>query len=80
MAYLSTSYEEILFQRKNKFDIYIFIIKKIEKKLSGKNPAKMHTTGTCNMYLVNLKVVVTLTRVQFATMKVFARSQCLKKI
>lgn len=79
MAYLSTSYEEILFQRKNKFN-YIFIIKKIEKKLSGKNPAKMHTTGTCNMYLINLKVVVTLTRVQFATMKVFARSQCLKKI
>lgn len=40
MGYLSTSYEEILFQRKNKFDIYIFIIKKIEKKLSGKKPAK----------------------------------------
>lgn len=59
--------------------IYIHY-KKIEKKLSGKNPAKMHTTGTCNMYLINLKVVVTLTRVQFATMKVFARSQCLKKI
>lgn len=64
--------------------IYIFIIKKIEKNCQEKTPqkikTKMHTTGTCNMYLINLKVVVTLTRVQFATMKVFARSQCLKKI
>lgn len=54
--------------------------KNCQEKTPQKIKTKMHTTGTCNMYLINLKVVVTLTRVQFATMKVFARSQCLKKI
>lgn len=53
--------------------------KNCQEKTPQKIKTKMHTTGTCNMYLINLKVVVTLTRVQFATIKFLQGHNVLKK-